>query len=73
MNGKLKQLLVKVNLNGHLVEFEVDTGASLTVINSKTFDIIKSGLKQIERSKSIVKFKTFWGDNKSTRTSSNSN
>ena len=73
MNGKPKQLLVKVNLNVHLVEFEVDTGASLTVINSKTFDIIKSGLEQIERSKSIVKFKTFWGDNKSTRTSSNSN
>ena len=32
-NGKSKLLLVKVNLNGHLVELEVDTGASLTVIN----------------------------------------
>ena len=53
---------VKVNLNVHLVEFEVDTGASLTVINSKTFDIIKSGLEQIERSKSNVKFKTYSGE-----------
>ena len=36
MNGKSKPLLVKVNLNRHLVELEVDAGASLTVINSKT-------------------------------------
>ena len=50
-NEKLKPLLVKVNLNRHLVEFEVDTGASLTLINSKTFDIIKSGLEQIKSSK----------------------
>ena len=62
MNGKSKPLLVKVNLNRHLVELEVDTGASLTVINSKTFDIIKSGLEQIERSKSNVKFKTYSGE-----------
>ena len=38
-NGKSKPFLVKVNLNRDLVELEVDTGASLTVINSKTFDI----------------------------------
>ena len=69
-NGKSKSLVVKVNLNGHLVELEVDTGASLTVINSRTFDIIKSELEQIERSKSNVKL---WGDNQSTRTSSKSN
>ena len=50
-NEKLKPLLFKVNLNRHLVELEVDTGASLTLINSKTFDIIKSGLEQIESSK----------------------
>ena len=37
MNGKSKPLLIKVNLNRHLVELEVDTGASLTVINSKTW------------------------------------
>ena len=55
-------MLVKVNLNGHLAELEVDTGASLIVINSKTFDIIKSGLEQIERSKSNVKFKTYSGE-----------
>ena len=59
LNGKSKPLLVKVNLNEHLVEIEVDTGAFLTVINSKTFDIIKSGLEQIERCKSNVKFKTY--------------
>ena len=59
---KSKPLLVKVNLNGHLVDLEVDTGASLTVINSKTFDIIKSGLEQIEISESNVKFKTYSGE-----------
>ena len=59
-NGKSKPLLVKVNLNRHF-ELEVDTGASLTVINSKTFGIIKNGLEQIERSKSNVKFKTYSG------------
>ena len=32
------------------------------MINSKTFDIIKSGLEQIERSKSNVKFKTYSGE-----------
>ena len=62
MNGKPKPLLIKVNLNRHLVELEVDTGASLTVINSKTFDIIKSGLEQIERSESNVKSKTYSGE-----------
>ena len=61
-NGKSKPLLVKVNLNGHLVKLKVDTGASLAVINSKTFDIIKSGLEQIERSNSNVKFKTYSGE-----------
>ena len=55
-------MLVKVNLNGHLVKLKVDTGASLAVINSKTFDIIKSGLEQIERSKNNVKFKTYSGE-----------
>ena len=40
-NRKSKPLLVKVNLNEHLVELEVDTGASLTVIDSKTLGIIK--------------------------------
>ena len=32
------------------------------MINSKTFDIIKSGLEQIERSKSSLKFKTYSGE-----------
>ena len=74
-NGKSQSLVVKVNLNRHLVELEVDTGASLTVINSRTFGIIKSGLEIIERSKSNVKLwgDIFWGDNQSTRTSSKSN
>ena len=61
-NGKSKSLVVKVNLNGHLVELEVDTGASLTVISSRAFDIIKSGLEQVERSKSNVKLKTYSGE-----------
>ena len=61
-NGKSKPLSVKINLNGHLLELEVNTRASLTVINSKTFDIIKSGLEQIKRSKSNVKFKTYSGE-----------
>ena len=43
MNGKSKPLLVKVNLNRHLGELEVDAGTSLTVINSRTFDFIKVG------------------------------
>ena len=74
-NGKSQSLVVKVNLNRHLVELEVDTGASLTVINSRTFDIIKSGLELMERSKSNVNLwgDIFWGDNQSTRTSSKSN
>ena len=55
-------MLVKVNLNGHLFELEVDARASLIVINSKTFDIIKSRLEQIERSNSNVKFKTYSGE-----------
>ena len=55
-------MLVKVNLSRHFVELEADTGASLRLINSKTFDIIKSGLEQIERSKSNVKFKTYSGE-----------
>ena len=50
-----------MNLNRHLVELEVDTEDSLTVINSKTFDFIKSGLEQIEVSNSKVKFKIYSG------------
>ena len=61
-NGKSKPLLVKVNLNGHLVKLKVDTGASLAVTNSKTSDIIKSVLEQIERSKNNVKLKTYSGE-----------
>ena len=60
-NGKSKPLLVKVNLNGHLVKLKVDTGASLAVTNSKTSDIIKSVLEQIERSKNNVKLKIYSG------------
>ena len=41
-----KTVIVKVNRKENVVELEVDTGASLKVINSKTFDIIKSGLKK---------------------------
>ena len=52
---------MKVSLNGHLIELEVDTGASLTVINSKTFDIIKNGLEEIKMLESNVKFKTYSG------------
>ena len=41
-----KTVIVKVNRKENVVELEVDTGASLKVINSKTFDIIKSGLEK---------------------------
>ena len=41
-----KTVIVKVNRKGNVVELKVDTGASLKVINSKTFDIIKSGLEK---------------------------
>ena len=41
-----KTVIVKVNRKENVVELEVDTGTSLKVINSKTFDIIKSGLEK---------------------------
>ena len=41
-----KTVIVKVNRKGNVVELKVDTGASLKVINSKTFDIFKSGLEK---------------------------
>ena len=63
---KSKPVIVKVNLNGHSTELEIETGASLTVNNSKTFDIIKSGLEQIQMFESSAKFKTYSGQ--TTRT-----
>ena len=57
-NEKSRPVLADVILNEHSAELELDTGAFLTVIDTKTFDIIRNGPKGMKMTDSSVKFKT---------------
>ena len=57
-NEKSRSVLTEVTKNGHSTELELDTGTSLIVIDTKTFE---NGLKEAKMTDSGVKFKTFWG------------
>ena len=56
---RVDPIIVNVGVNGHLVEMEVDTGASLSVIGEKTYNEIRS---QSTLKPTKVQFKTYSGE-----------
>ena len=61
-NENSRPTLLEITLNRHLTELQLDTEASLTIISTKTFDIIKKGLEEVKMMNSSVKFKTYSGE-----------
>lgn len=61
-----KTIIVKVNRKGNAVELEVDTRASLKVINSQAFDIIKSGLEKRKFFRVVRNLNIFCENNQNT-------
>ena len=61
-NEKFRPVLVEVSLNGDSIELELDTGPSLTVVNTETFVRIKNGPEEVTMMDSILKFKKYSGD-----------
>ena len=54
-------VLTDVILNGHSIEPQLDTDAFLTVLDTKTFGIIRNVPKEMKMTDSSVKFKTYSG------------
>ena len=59
--GRTKPIKIEIHLNGVPVVMEVDTGASLTVVNEITFNEIKSRCPSLKLEASKIKFRTFTG------------
>ena len=59
---KIKPVKVVVHINDKPVEMEVDTGASLTVINKSNFDQIQEKNKNLILQPTSIKFRTFTGE-----------
>ena len=49
-------------VNGVRIEMEVDTGASFSIVNRKTFDFICGGTEHVELQHTNLKFRTFTGE-----------
>ena len=60
--GRTKPIKIEIHLNGVPVVMEVDTGASLTVVNEITFNEIKSRCPSLKLEASKIKFRTFTGE-----------
>ena len=54
------QALIK--MNGHPVQMEIDTGASVSVVGEDIFKAIQRGEKPLELQKSSVQLRTYTGD-----------
>ena len=60
-NEIYRLVLTDVILNGHSIEPQLDTDSFLTVLDTKTFGIIRNGPKEMKMTDSSVKFKTYSG------------
>ena len=58
--GRTKPIKIEIHLNGVPVVMEVDTGASLTVVNEITFNEIKSRCPSLKLEASKIKFRNFY-------------
>ena len=59
---RVDPIKVKVLVNGVRIEMEVDTGASFSIVNRKTFDFICGGTEHVELQHTNLKFRTFTGE-----------
>ena len=51
-----------IKMNGHPVQMEIDTGASVSVVGEEIFKAIQRGVKPLELQKSSVQLRTYTGD-----------
>ena len=61
-SGSSKPLYATVTVNGKQLTMEVDTGASASIINQETFELIREGQSVLELQKSAVKLQTYTGE-----------
>lgn len=61
-SGSSKPLHVTVTVNGKQLTMEVDTGASVSIINQETFELIREGQSVLELQRSAVKLQTYTGE-----------
>ena len=60
--GSSKPLQTTITVNGNPLTMEVDTGASVSIINRTTFDRIRNGQSTLDLNKSNVRLSTYTGE-----------